>query len=54
MPKPINPERVEEAKQFITSVTGDSVDDFHESLKSGVVLCKYEIQKFALIFKPFE
>jgi hypothetical protein len=40
MPKPINPERLEEAKQFITSVTGESVDDFQGSLKSGVTLCK--------------
>jgi hypothetical protein len=40
MPKPINPERQNEAIQFITSVTGESVGDLHESLKSGVILCK--------------
>ena len=40
MAKPVDPQRQKEASEWIESLTGSPVTNFHESLKSGVILCK--------------
>jgi hypothetical protein len=38
-----NPDLEKEAQQWIEAVTGESFPGtFHESLKDGVILCKYD------------
>eukprot|EP01129_Flabellula_baltica_P001330 TRINITY_DN11219_c0_g1_i1.p1 TRINITY_DN11219_c0_g1~~TRINITY_DN11219_c0_g1_i1.p1 ORF type:complete len:237 (-),score=57.70 TRINITY_DN11219_c0_g1_i1:38-748(-) len=36
-----DPEREQEALNFVAQITGESLSDFHEDLKSGVVLCNF-------------
>jgi hypothetical protein len=45
MAKKLDPQRAKEAQEWIEEITGESFasNDFHESLKSGVLLCKYVI-----------
>ena len=44
MAKPLDPARVADARQWIEEMTGEKFkdpNDVQDSLKSGVLLCKY-------------